>query len=687
MFSLCFCGMRARRWLLAIGALVGLGWWGSGASLRAAVDGTVVVPRVAGGAVAAYNRLHAAGLRVSVPNGLSFSSSAPPTVARMVPMAGKRVARGSVVTLYLSFGMGRFAVPMGRLPSYVVPKLRGGPVSTAYGWARNKRLVFRAYLGPLKAGNARSLFANYRVVRQRPAAGVRLTLGERGRTAAGKRASFRLTPLTVWGAQQAPVSKPKSAPPQSRAPVPAAPISAPPPAPVTPPPPAPVAPPPPSAETGQVSATGQTTATLTGTVNPQGTATSYSFSYGPTSGYGAQTQPQPAGSGKLDVPATSAVSGLSAATIYHYRLVATSSAGTTDGADKRFATSGYYQNPIYRAAAMPDPFVLDNRGRHSDYWAFGTGNLFPVLHSFDLVHWSPQGTAMTARPAWVTGFPDWHPWAPSVLASDQACPGTTSSGCYVMYYVGLSAQLNVNCIGVATSPTPGGPYSDQGPLALANSTGATSVSSATSVDTPLGCGDDAGAGNIDPSPFIDSSGQAYLYVSTDRSCSGGSCTLKPTISVIPLTPDLLHASGSRVALFSGDVGTWEASGVNAPTVEGPSMELHNGTYYLFYSGGSWQAAYGMGYATATSPTGPFAKSPSNPILAQSSAALSPGGGDALLTGPHGGLWMVYHGRDSTYTEPRTLRLDPFTWRRATSADAADVPVINGPTATPQATQP
>jgi beta-xylosidase len=438
-----------------------------------------------------------------------------------------------------------------------------------------------------------------------------------------------------------------------------------------------------------VSDTGQTTATLTGTVNPQGTATSYTFSYGPSSAYGAQTQPQSAGSGNSDVAATTALSGLTPATVYHYRLVATSSAGTTYGADKRFATSGYYQNPVYAAAAMPDPFVLDNGGKHSDYWAFGTGNLFPVLHSSDLLHWIPAGTAMPARPAWVTGSRDWHPWSPSsVLASSQPCPGTTSRGCYVMYYVGLSAQLNVNCVGVATSPTPGGPYSDQGPLDLANSSsGAISVSDPTSARTPLGCGDAAGAGNIDPSPFIDSSGRAYLYVSTDRSCSGGSCTLEPTISVIPLTPDFLRASGSRTALFSGDVGTWEASEVNAPTVEGPSMELHDGTYYLFYSGGSWQGAYGMGYATATSPMGPFAKSPSNPILAQSSAVLSPGGGDALVTGPHGGLWMVYAGRDSTYAEPRTLRLDAFTWKPATSADAPDIPVISGPTATPQATQP
>jgi len=113
---------------------------------------------------------------------------------------------------------------------------------------------------------------------------------------------------------------------------------------------------------------------------------------------------------------------------------------------------------------VPDPFVLDNGDAHSDYWTFSPGALFPVLHSTDLEHWSAAGTAMMTRPSWVVASGDWHPWAPSVIESNRSCPGTTSPGCYVMYYVGQSAQLHLNCIGVATSPTPGGPYSDQGPL-------------------------------------------------------------------------------------------------------------------------------------------------------------------------------------------------------------------------------
>ncbi len=357
-----------------------------------------------------------------------------------------------------------------------------------------------------------------------------------------------------------------------------------------------------------------------------------------------------------------------------YTLLATSQTITVN------APTPGYQNPVYASAAFPDPFVLDNGDTHSDYWAFATGSLFPVLHSGDLVHWTSEGTAMTVKPDWVVSTGDWHPWAPSVIQTTSPCPGANAHGCDVMYYVGLSATFNRNCIGVATSPTPAGPYTDRGPLALSGQPSRGS-------SMPIGCGDAAGVGNIDPSPFVDPSGQAYLYLSTSNVCTSGSCTLKPTISVIPLTSTLLQAARPRVPLFSGDAGTWEAAGAPAPTVEGPSMELHNGTYYLFYSGGSYTHGYGMGYATSSGPTVPFTKAASNPILASTTSALSVGGGDRLVTGPHGGLWMVYAARLDSYSNPRTLWLDPFSWQPANTPGAPDVPVIAGPTTTPQTTQP
>ena len=46
-----------------------------------------------------------------------------------------------------------------------------------------------------------------------------------------------------------------------------------------------------------------------------------------------------------------------------------------------------------------------------------------------------------------------------------------------------------------------------------------------------------------------------------------------------------------------------------------------------------------------------------------------------MTGPHGGTWLVYHGRAGGYTQPRTLRVDRLSWRR----ERPDVPVVTGPT--------
>jgi len=90
-------------------------------------------------------------------------------------------------------------------------------------------------------------------------------------------------------------------------------------------------------------ATGVTSsgATLNGTVNPEGAATTYQFQYGPTTSYGsvAPASPGSAGSGSSSVNESAAVSGLSASTTYHYRLTATNATGTTNGSDQTLTTS------------------------------------------------------------------------------------------------------------------------------------------------------------------------------------------------------------------------------------------------------------------------------------------------------------------------------------------------------------
>ncbi len=96
---------------------------------------------------------------------------------------------------------------------------------------------------------------------------------------------------------------------------------------------------PPSASTGPVTAVGSTSATLTGSVNPNGTSTNWYFEYGTSTSYGTKTSSKSAGSGTGSGGVSADITGLAAGTSYHYRLVATSSAGTTRGVDGIFATS------------------------------------------------------------------------------------------------------------------------------------------------------------------------------------------------------------------------------------------------------------------------------------------------------------------------------------------------------------
>ncbi|MDD5711935.1 MAG: hypothetical protein PHY31_04155 [Smithellaceae bacterium] len=82
-------------------------------------------------------------------------------------------------------------------------------------------------------------------------------------------------------------------------------------------------------------------ATIGGTVNPNGLNTTYYFQYGFTPAYGstAPAMPQSAGSGTIPVPVSTSLSGLKANTTYYYRLVAVNGGGTSNGANMTFQTT------------------------------------------------------------------------------------------------------------------------------------------------------------------------------------------------------------------------------------------------------------------------------------------------------------------------------------------------------------
>jgi hypothetical protein len=99
--------------------------------------------------------------------------------------------------------------------------------------------------------------------------------------------------------------------------------------------------PPPVVSTGAAAAVTGTAATLQGTVDPRGTATTYHFEIGQTTAYDTIV-PIPDASAGSDTSAhseTQAVSGLAPGTPYHFRIVASNAGGTTYGVDQTFTTA------------------------------------------------------------------------------------------------------------------------------------------------------------------------------------------------------------------------------------------------------------------------------------------------------------------------------------------------------------
>ena len=130
-------------------------------------------------------------------------------------------------------------------------------------------------------------------------------------------------------------------------------------------------------------------ATLKGAVTPRGVETSYVFQYGTTTAYGAQTAPASVGSGTAEVKVSQPIAGLQPYTVYHYRIVAISAAGTTDGQDATLTTK---KIPLtFKLASTPDPVVFGRSFSVSGVLS-GTGaadhelvlqaNPFPYLRGF-----------------------------------------------------------------------------------------------------------------------------------------------------------------------------------------------------------------------------------------------------------------------------------------------------------------
>ncbi|MFH0888518.1 MAG: hypothetical protein V1871_04850, partial [Planctomycetota bacterium] len=100
---------------------------------------------------------------------------------------------------------------------------------------------------------------------------------------------------------------------------------------------------PPSVTTNPATDVTQTTATLNGTVNPNGVAISVCFQFGTSIAYGSTTASQDIGSGTIPITVTATITGLSPNLTYNFRIRVTQGNGSTaiiyNGTDQTFTTS------------------------------------------------------------------------------------------------------------------------------------------------------------------------------------------------------------------------------------------------------------------------------------------------------------------------------------------------------------
>ncbi|WP_168735946.1 family 43 glycosylhydrolase [Cohnella fermenti] len=303
--------------------------------------------------------------------------------------------------------------------------------------------------------------------------------------------------------------------------------------------------------------------------------------------------------------------------------------------------TGATYNNLNLLGGIADPHVMYYEGV---YYLYGTDTAksstdmqvgIKVYTSTDLVNWTERGYALSNEDSW--GSKQF--WAPEVIERD---------GTFYMYYA-VEEHL-----AVASSDSPLGPFKQE-------------------VQAPL----HPDTKEIDAHIFTDDDGRSYMYFVRFNNNNH--------ILVAEMNEDMKSIKEDTIQFVFAPTQEWENSQKEpvASINEGPFVIKHNGTYYMTYSGNHFQSPdYGVGYATAPTPTGPWTKYEFNPIM--KSNELVPGAGHhSLIQSPDGTeLFMVYHTHYAVgQTEPRKLAIDRVQF--VPQENGPDLMEVWGPTMTPQ----
>ena len=279
--------------------------------------------------------------------------------------------------------------------------------------------------------------------------------------------------------------------------------------------------------------------------------------------------------------------------------------------------NGQYQNPIL-FCDYSDPDVI--RVGDTYYMTASSFNYvpgLPILTSKDLVNWTLVNYALKNIPAPGYDVPR-HAcgvWAPAIRWHEEYF--------YIFYGMpdeGIYMVRTRNALGEWDEPV----------LVL------------------------PGKGLIDPCPFWDEDGKAYVIHGYANSRIG----FKSWLGIFPISPDGMRAIGEDHLLFDGTK--------NHPTIEGPKVHKRDGWYYIFAPAGGvatgWQTVL-----RSRNILGPYED---RVVLRQGESQVNGPHQGAWVDAPDGMDWFIHFQSRGLYG--RITHLQPMIWR------ADSWPVIGAP---------